>query len=91
MNPIMLASLVIIGMFVLILLHVPIGIAMATVGVIGFGLLSGFESSISLLASETVTAISSLDLAVIPLFVLMGNFAHAAGISTDLYNLADAV
>ena len=91
MNPIMLASLVIIGMFVLILLHVPIGIAMATVGVIGFGLLSGFESSISLLASETVTAISSLDLAVIPLFVLMGNFANAAGISTDLYNLAYAV
>lgn len=90
MNPILLASLAIAAMFVLILLHVPIGISMAAVGIIGFGLLNSFGSAFSLLASETSINLSSLDLAVIPLFVLMGNFAAASGISTDMYNFANA-
>lgn len=90
MNPILLASLAIAAMFVLILLHVPIGISMAAVGIIGFGLLNSFGSGFSLLASETAINLSSLDLAVIPLFVLMGNFAAASGISTDMYNFANA-
>jgi len=91
MDPILLASLAIIGMFILIMLHVPIGLAMATVGVIAFGLMSSFKASFSLLATEMVTTISSIDMAVVPLFLLMGNFANAAGISTDLYNLAYAL
>lgn len=91
MDPILLASLAIVGMFILIMLHVPIGLAMGTVGLIGFGLMSSFGASFSLLASETVTVISSVDMAVVPLFLLMGNFANAAGISTDLYNLAYAL
>ena len=91
MDPLVLASLAIIAMFVLILLHVPIGLAMAAVGLIGFGLLSSFSSAPTILVAETVTAISSIDLAVIPLFILMGNFASAAGISTDMYNLAHAL
>jgi len=91
MDPILLASFAIIGMFILIMLHVPIGLAMATVGVIGFGIMSSFKASFSLLASEMVTTISSIDMAVVPLFLLMGNFANAAGISTDLYNLAYAL
>lgn len=90
MSPILLASLAIAAMFVLILLYVPIGIAMASVGIIGFGLLTSFGSGFSLLASETAINLSSMDLAVIPLFVLMGNFAAASGISTDMYNLANA-
>lgn len=90
MNPILLSSLAIAAMFVLILLHVPIGISMATVGIIGFGLLSSFGSGLSLLASETAINLSSMDLAVIPLFVLMGNFAAASGISADMYNFANA-
>jgi C4-dicarboxylate transporter DctM subunit len=91
MDPILLSLLGITGMFILILLQVPIGLAMATVGVIGFALMSSFESAVSLLVSETVTTITSLDMAVIPLFLLMGNFANAAGISTGLYNLAYAL
>ncbi len=91
MDPILLASLAIGAMFVLILLHVPIGIAMATVGIISYGLMTSFGTGLSLLASEAVTNLSSLDLAVIPLFVLMGNFAAASGISAEMYNLANAV
>lgn len=90
MSPILLALLAIAAMFVLILLHVPIGVAMAVVGVIGYGLMTTFGAGLSLMATEVATNFSNMDLAVIPLFVLMGNFATSANISTEMYNLANA-
>lgn len=90
MDPVLIAALSVIGMLILILLNVPIGIAMATAGVIGFGFVSSFDASFSVLATETVSHLSSLDMAVVPLFLLMGNFANTSGISTDIYNMADA-
>ena len=90
MSPILLSLLAIAAMFILILLHVPIGFAMAIVGVVGFGLMNSFNAGLSLLASEAATNFSSMDLAVIPLFVLMGNFASSGKISTEMYNLANS-
>jgi tripartite ATP-independent transporter DctM subunit len=78
-------------MFVLIALHVPLGVAMGVAGLVGFGLLAGTGPALSLLASETAGSFSSLDLATIPLFVLMGGFASAAGLSEDLYRVAYAL
>lgn len=78
-------------MFVLVLLRVPLGVAMAIAGVIGFGVLGGFKPALSLLASETATSFTSLDLATIPLFIMMGGFASAAGLSEDLYRMAYAL
>ncbi|MBN1105938.1 MAG: TRAP transporter large permease [Deltaproteobacteria bacterium] len=91
MDPILAAALGIAGMFGLILLHVPIGLSMAAAGVVGYGLMTSFNASFSLLSSETVSNLSSLDIAVVPLFILMGNFASAGGISADMYNLAHAL
>jgi tripartite ATP-independent transporter DctM subunit len=90
MDPILLATLGLLGMFVLIALHVPIGVAMAVAGFVGFGFLGGWAPAASLFASEPVSVISSLDLAVIPLFLLMGGFAGVSGLSSDIYRLAYA-
>ena len=75
MDPITIAVFGVIFMFVLILLQVPIGVAMAVVGVVGFGILSGFGPAFTIIATEATGIISNADLAVIPLFLLMGNFA----------------
>ncbi len=93
MDPVTIVLVGLAGMFVLILLHVPLGIAMGIAGVIGFGVLSAFnfKPALSLLASETANAFSSLDLATIPLFIMMGGFASAAGLSEDLYRVAYAL
>ena len=91
MDPLSLATIAIAGMFVLILMHVPIGVSMGAIGFIGVALFAGFKPALTTIAAETVTALSSVDLAVIPLFLLMGNFASAAGISTDMYNLANGL
>jgi tripartite ATP-independent transporter DctM subunit len=91
MSPVMLTVCGLLGTFVLIGLHVPVGVAMGIAGVVGFGLLSGFGPAFAMVASETSNNLASLDLATIPLFVLMGSFASLAGLSEDLYRLAYAV
>src|SRR3982751_3763338 len=91
MDPILIAIIGIAAMFLLILLHVPLGIAMGVSGIVGFAILGGVMPALSLLASETASTFSSLDLATIPLFILMGGFASAAGLSEDLYRLAYAM
>lgn len=88
MDPIATAFFVLGGMFVLIFLHVPLGVAMGVAGVIGFGLLAGFNPGLTLLASQTASLLSSLDLAAIPLFLMMGAFATVAGLTEDLYRIA---
>lgn len=75
------------AIFALIILHVPVGIAMAVVGVVGFGLMVGWAPALSLLATEPVAVMSNLDLAVIPLFLLMGNLASRCGLASDIYKV----
>lgn len=76
------------AMFVLILLQVPVGIAMGVVGVIGTGLIIGFAPALTLLATEPSSAMAAEGLAVIAMFLLMGNLAHIGGLSGELYRLA---
>jgi len=90
MSPLLLSGAAIAAMFILILLHVPIGISMAIVGIVGYGIMNSFSSGLALVGAESVSNLSNLDMAVVPLFVLMGNFATASGISGDMYNLANA-
>ena len=79
------------GMFALIALHVPIGAAMGIAGFVAFGITSGFGPAVTLFGTETASALGNLDLAAIPLFLLMGSFASVAGMSADVYRLAQAL
>jgi C4-dicarboxylate transporter DctM subunit len=90
-SPVALTALGLAATFALILLQVPVGVAMGIAGVVGFGLLAGFPPALAMIASETANNLASLDLATIPLFVLMGSFASMAGLSEDLYRLAHAL
>ena len=55
MDPLSIALIGLAGMFVLIMLHVPLGIAMGVAGIVGFAMLSGAMPALSLLASETAS------------------------------------
>jgi tripartite ATP-independent transporter DctM subunit len=74
----------------MIALHVPIGAAMAIGGFIGTGLIIGWGPAVAILGIDPSQQIASPELAVIALFLLMGNFAGVAGLSGDLYRLAQA-
>ena len=91
MDPLLLALLGFCVMMALIALHVPIGIAMALVGVTGFAQITGWGPALSLMASEPASAMGNLDLAVIPLFMLMGSLAAAGGLASDVYDMANAL
>jgi len=70
----------------LFLLRVPIAFAMAIVGLVGFTYLSDAESALSILAQDVYETLSNYPLSVIPMFILMGSFAFASGISQRLYS-----
>ncbi|MCA0869968.1 TRAP transporter large permease [Seohaeicola saemankumensis] len=90
MDPLIIAGIGFAIMLGLIALHVPIGIAMGFVGMGGFAMIVGWGPGLSLLASEPAATLTNLNLAVIPLFMLMGNLAAAAGLANDVYNIAHA-
>ena len=73
-------------LLVLFLIGVQIAFAMAIVGFIGILYLSGLEPALTLLAQDIYESFTSYPLSVIPMFVLMGSFAFASGISQRLYD-----
>ncbi|MFM1855939.1 MAG: hypothetical protein RLZ83_1248 [Pseudomonadota bacterium] len=78
-------------LFLLILLHVPIGVAMGVSGLIGTGLIIGWDAALSLVATEPTSAIANEGLGVVALFLLMGNLAFVGGLSGELYRLFQAL
>jgi C4-dicarboxylate transporter DctM subunit len=87
------AEIGIVGMgvlFVLLFLGVHVGIALGVVGFVGFAAVSGFGSALGIVRIVPYSTFSNYGLIVIPLFVLMGNFAFHSGMSGDLYNTARA-
>jgi C4-dicarboxylate transporter, DctM subunit len=87
----MLTALVGFGIaFGLIFLRVPIAIALASVGFFGFWWFTSLTPALSMVALTTQSTTMSYTLAVVPLFVLMGNLVAGAGISGELYRAAQA-
>jgi C4-dicarboxylate transporter, DctM subunit len=78
------------GMFALMALRVPIGIAMGVVGVLGFGALSGMVPAMNLLGNVPLSVLTDYNLAVIPMFILMGAFASRSGMSSELFQAGRA-
>jgi tripartite ATP-independent transporter DctM subunit len=77
-------------LFLLIALRVPIGVAMISVGMAGYLAIAGWIPLLSFLKTETYWRFSSFDFSVIPLFLMMGNFANRAGVTTALFRAASA-
>jgi len=65
----------------------PVAFAMALVGFVGFAYLTTPEAALSLLARDIFDTFSSYPLSVIPMFILMGTFAFASGISKRLFKM----
>ena len=79
----------IIGIAILILtfiLSMPIGFAMAFVGLIGFCFLVSPPAGLSLLARDVFASFSSYSLTVLPMFMFMGAITFASGMSRRLYD-----
>ena len=76
------------GLFLLIFLRVPIGIALALAGSFGYWSMNGLERTLNVLGSIPFDVSYNYTLSIIALFVLMGNLAMVSGMSRDLYGMA---
>ncbi|MDO8418582.1 MAG: TRAP transporter large permease [Rubrivivax sp.] len=79
-------------LMVLLVVRVPIGIAMFTVGAGGYVWLTGGEWTplLNSLKNLAYARLSNYDLIVIPLFLLMGQFATHGGLSRSLFRFVSA-
>ena len=90
MNNLELGALLFALMMGLIVARMPIAISMFVSGALGFGMLAGWQPLLSLMVDAPYSRVANHELTVIPMFVLMGQFAANGSISTALYTAARA-
>ncbi len=81
----------VIGIVVLVLVffsRMPVAYVMTLIGYLGFSFLVSGSAGLKLLARDFFEVYSSYGLTIIPLFILMGQIAFNAGISSRLYDSA---
>ena len=91
MSPLMLTLMIFGVMLVLMAIRTPIAVSMFVAGVVGYVLQAGWLPLANFLNTQAFARFASYDLSVIPLFILMGNFATQGGISRALFKFAAAV
>ncbi|WP_188709215.1 TRAP transporter large permease [Polaromonas eurypsychrophila] len=91
MSSLMLAGLIFACMLGLMAIRVPIAISMFVAGVFGYLYQVGLAPFLNNLNGLAYARFASYDLSVIPLFILMGNFATQGGISKALFQFASVV
>ena len=78
-------------LLMMIFLRAPIGLAMLVVGLGGLYYATGGTTVfLAKLKSEVYTTFSSYSLSIIPMFLLMGQFATLSGMSTSLFKAAES-
>jgi tripartite ATP-independent transporter DctM subunit len=75
-------------LLILFFLGVPIGFAMAIAGIVGFAYVVNLSAALNLVASDMFTHFNSYALSVLPMFILMGCMAFAAGIGRKSFDVA---
>ncbi len=90
MSPLAIGTAGLAAFFLLMALRMPIAMCMLIVGFAGIALINGPAAALATLSGETFELAGYIDLAVIPLFVFMGNMAATSGMSRDLYDAAYA-
>jgi tripartite ATP-independent transporter DctM subunit len=88
MDPMMIGVVSIVCLIILIFLGMNIGVALMTVGFVGYAAVTNWRAALSILSTVPAAQAGSYSMMVIPLFILMGNFAFRARLSKGLYDFA---
>ena len=73
----------------LLAVRIPIGVSMLAVGTVGYLMIAGPTALLSYFKTEAYWRFTNDDLSVVPLFLLMGQFAAKAGLSRALFQAAN--
>ncbi len=85
MSPVAIGTLGIFLLFLLLAMRMQIGFSMAVVGFLGFAVLGSLKPSFTILGMEPFKIGAAYSLTVIPLFILMGQFANYSNMGFEIY------
>ena len=91
MTPIQLTLLIFGSMLFFMAIRIPIAVSMFCAGALGYVTQTGWLPFANFLNTQAFARFAGYDLSVIPLFILMGNFATHGGISKSLFQFAASV
>jgi C4-dicarboxylate transporter, DctM subunit len=91
MSPFAITLTLLAMMFGLMAIRTPIAIAMLVSGSIGYVMQTGWSPFANFMNGMAFARFASYDLSVIPLFILMGQFATQGGISKALFEFTAAI
>ena len=86
MSPTLIGIIGILVMIIVFLSRMPVAYVMAMIGYVGFTIMISGHGGLALLSRNIYEVFSDYGLTTIPLFVLMGQLAFNAGISSRLYD-----
>ncbi len=78
-------------LLVLIFLRIPIAIALAACGLLGYAALDGWHKALTMFGLTPYQLASSYSFSVIPLFILMGTVAARGNMAQELFQACNAV
>ena len=88
MDPLLVGILGIVLLLVFIATRFPIGIAMGLVGFLGILMIIGLQPAIGIAKAVPYELVGDWNLSAVPMFLLMGYFASAAGLTRGLFRAA---
>jgi len=86
LSPIVAGWVGLIVLFAVMVTGIPIGLAMAAIGFTGYFLIAGYPGAVTQLHTITFSTVASYDMTLLPLFILMGEFAYFSGIIRGAYD-----
>jgi C4-dicarboxylate transporter DctM subunit len=88
MSPEIAGAIGLLILFVLLFAGMPIGFGMALMGFLGFAYVWGIEGSLYQLGVTSYSSVAAQAMSVVPLFIVMGHFAFASGLTENAYDAA---
>ena len=79
MSPVQIGIIGIVGLIVVLFSGMPVALVMALAGFVGFSFLVSLDAALSLLGKDIFGEASKYSLTVLPMFILMGQFAFFSG------------
>ena len=91
MSALLAGLLGVVALLAAIVARVPIGLALAAVGLSGYAALDGWPKALRMFGTVPFDLASAYSLSVVPLFILMGAVASRATMSRELFDAANAL
>ncbi len=91
MTPQLVGIIGMLSLLVLIFIRVPVAVALAVVGTVGYAAIEGWDKALIIVGTTPFEVASGYALSVVPLFILMGQVTSKAGMSAKMFKASKSI